>query len=464
MAIILGAGFYAAATGLAADEALPQGVMIDGIPLAGMSLEEARAAVTEAHNDKYAGKSVEVTCDGVTKTYTYEDAGLQLITDDVFDELAGHISGSLFDQVDAKLALQSGWSGSTRVTYDKEKLLLALDTLVSEVGYPAQNAAVQFDADGTFTFVEAQTGKAIDKEALCDVLYSKLIIGDLSPLMVDSHIVEPAITRERLAANTVELATARTTVEGSDERKQNVQLITDAVNGASIMPGEVLSLNDLTGERTPEKGYQEAPAIRYGELTEEIGGGICQLSGTLFNAALLSDLDVIERHHHTWPSDYLPVGMDATITWPNKDLKIKNTTEWPVYIRAYIEDGELIVTCYGAKLRPDMTIELENDIYETIDAPSPTIEYDDTQPVTYKQTVVKERKGYRVRLYRHYYMDGELVESELIHNDRFYPIAGKIVMGSMEEEPVIVVDDPTPTPAAPVGSRDEDVLPQIPEV
>jgi vancomycin resistance protein YoaR len=174
----------------------------------------------------------------------------------------------------------------------------------------------------------------------------------------------------------------------------------------------------------------EAPAIRYGELIDELGGGICQLSGTLYNAALASDLEIVERHHHTWPSDYLPIGQDATITWPNKDLKIRNNTEWPIYIHAIMVEEELRVTIYGQKHRPGLTIQVENNVYETINPPAPELIADPNRPVGYRQELTKPRKGYSVRVYKRYY-DGEtLVDEELVHTDRFVAIRGKYVEGT----------------------------------
>lgn len=441
VALIFVASFYSASRKLTEQEGLPAGVTIDGMDVGGLSEEKARAALQEAFSARMAQVQIQVECEGKTVLFTPDDAGAKLLPDHALREAAALREGELIQQVDNILDAKQGWTAHSQVLFDKEKLRKAVDAFAATISYAETDATVQFTTTGEFYFTEEADGLAVDTDALCDLLYTHFAEEDYSDVSVEAYAIEPALTKEMLMQHTHKLGSYTTIVTGSAERVTNIHMITDTVNGLVIMPGKVLSLNELTGERTASKGYKEAPAIRYGELIEEIGGGICQLSGTLFNAALLSDMVIVERHNHTWPSDYLPVGLDATITWPGKDLKLQNASEWPMYIHATLVGSDLTVTMYGEYRNPELTVAVENDIYETTEAPDPVIVYDDTRPVGYRRTEQKARMGYRVRVYRHYY-DGEtLVNSELVHTDRYRAIAGKQVLGSMVEQIPIIPDE-----------------------
>ncbi len=430
VAIVLFSGFYAVATRYVQKPVLPDGAFIDDIAVGGMRAEHARQFVEESFEKRIAGKSIRVESDGFGRSFTYSDAGAHIAIDDALAKIKALSDGELLSQLDNKLMAKSGYYTNAVVLYDKESLRLAVEEFANEAYTAPVDATVVFSEEGAFSFTQEQSGSCIDADAITELLYAQFTLGNLATIDVEKTELMPAITKSLLTQHTNKLGSASTKVFGSPERIMNICLITDAVNGCSVMPGETLSLNALTGERTPEKGYMQAPAIRYGELIEEIGGGICQLSGTLFNAALLSNLEILERHHHTWPSDYLPIGLDATITWPNKDLKVRNNTNWPVYIHATVIEDALTVTFYGEQRNGDLRIELENNIYETVAPPPPVLVPDDTRPEGYKRVINKERAGYHVRVYRNYYKGDTLAEKELIHTDRFYPIAGKYIVGT----------------------------------
>ncbi|MDL2257983.1 VanW family protein [Eubacteriales bacterium OttesenSCG-928-K08] len=431
---ILSAGLFSTAKSMTSQAGIPDGVRIDGVDVGRMQEENAAVIINDAFKTRAKSTSILVDCEGKTQEFTMEDAGAQIVLDHVFEEIWGITQAEMMDQLDSRLSLKDGYDLYSIVEYDRDKLMSAVKAFCDRISIEAVDASVNFaanDTSGSFSFTTEKSGKTFDTDVLCEKLMDAFVNENYESIAIGMEPVAPTITKTALQEHTVELGSATTIVTGSEQRITNICLITETVNGYVIKSGEVISLNELTGERTPEKGYMEAPAIRYGELIEEIGGGICQLSGTLYLAALRSDLEVVERHHHTWPSDYLPIGMDATITWPSKDLKIRNNTDWPIYIHAYVDDDKLVVTFYGQQINPGLEIVIANDIYETTAAPAPVYQYDPERPVGYRKTLQKEREGYRVKVYRQYYKDGELVNSELIAHDRFYPIAGKYVLGTL---------------------------------
>ncbi|MEW8987169.1 MAG: VanW family protein [Bacillus sp. (in: firmicutes)] len=132
------------------------------------------------------------------------------------------------------------------------------------------------------------------------------------------------------------------------ERSHNIALATSALNNHVVFPGETFSFNKVVGKRTPEKGYLSAPVIVKGELTEGIGGGICQVSSTLYNAVDQSGLQIVERYSHSKRVPYVPNGRDATVSWYGPDFAFRNLYNQPILIRAYANDGKMLVMLFSS--------------------------------------------------------------------------------------------------------------------
>jgi vancomycin resistance protein YoaR len=144
---------------------------------------------------------------------------------------------------------------------------------------------------------------------------------------------------------------------------RNIRLAVDKFSGKILEPGQVFSFNDAVGRITPVEGYQPAPTFIDGKRDDVTGGGICQVSSTLYCAALQAGLTIIERHKHSFPVTYLPVGLDATIAYGQKDLRFKNTSGQTLVIKGEIVGGRLVISFYGER-EPEHTYELVSEINE----------------------------------------------------------------------------------------------------
>lgn len=136
--------------------------------------------------------------------------------------------------------------------------------------------------------------------------------------------------------------------ENNKERTHNIELATKAIDNYVVFPNESFSFNKVVGQRTEKKGYKKAPVIVKGEISEGIGGGICQVSSTLFNAVELKGIEITERFSHSRPVEYVPKGKDATVSWWGPDFVFKNTYAQPILIKAKAENGKMIIDVYGA--------------------------------------------------------------------------------------------------------------------
>lgn len=187
----------------------------------------------------------------------------------------------------------------------------------------------------------------------------------------------------------------RTTFTRSKNRTINVKLAANALNGIFLMPGAEFSYNDWVGERSEARGYREAPVIEYGQVVEGLGGGACQVSSTVYAAALLSGMGVVERYNHSLPSSYIPAGMDAVVSYPMLDLRLKNTHHRPVVLRVTAEDNVLIAQFYSDKAIDNRVLfrrEIIEELpYKEIITVDPKLE-----PETVKITK-RGKLGYRVQ-------------------------------------------------------------------
>lgn len=182
-------------------------------------------------------------------------------------------------------------------------------------------------------------------------------------LRIPMEYMIPEICTGDLAASLYadELGVAQTQHTNNADRNTNIRLACQAINGMILQPGDEFSFNDVVGERTSARGYRKAPAYSSGETVSELGGGICQVSSTLYYSVLLAELEVTARQNHSYVSSYIPMGMDATVSWGGPEFKFRNNTNYPIRIEAEISDGYVTVRLMGTDKR-DYYIEMEYDV------------------------------------------------------------------------------------------------------
>jgi vancomycin resistance protein YoaR len=294
------------------------------------------------------------------------------------------------------------------------------------------------DADELFIITREQTGRVLQVESVLEEIENKLKQGDFAfTVELKFEEVRPKVSAADFEGKTERLISFGTDLSKSaEDRTHNVVLAARQFNGVILMPGEILSFNEQVGERTAEKGYRSAPMIVADKsLQPAIGGGVSQTSTTLYNAAIRSGLDVIEYQRHSFPSSYIEKGLDTTVNLPSPviDIKVKNTKDSPVYFRTFYADQKVYFEVYGEPLPNGRTIRIRTEEYETVEPPSPEIRQDEEgRYVTYEDqtyTHVPPRKGYKVRVYREYLEGDEVVDSELLDDHYYRPIAGIIYVG-----------------------------------
>lgn len=267
-------------------------------------------------------------------------------------------------------------------------------------------------------------------EILRDGKYGKTI-------ELEADILEEGYDAASIAAATGHVSTAKTYAYAVNvNRDINIDLICKTINGLVLQPGEVFSFNGYIGERTAAKGYKEAGGISQGILVEELGGGICQPNTTLCHAVLKAGLEIVERHPHSWPSTYAPIGLDATVSWRGPDFKFRNNTNYPLAIVAWYDKPAVNVQIYGMLLEDGVTISLDSAIVEEVPIPEPEIieRLNEELEPGEKDVVRDPYIGRRTVAWRIWKKDGKVIEREEIFRSYYRPLQGIVEYGP-EPEP-----------------------------
>jgi len=324
-----------------------------------------------------------------------------------------------------------------------------IEAIAAELDVPAVNATMTFNASSAdFTIIEGTSGHEMDQERVKEAVLQALNDGYVvNTIEFGLETTEPSVKKADLAKATSRISFFETEVNGSQNRIDNVRLALSQFNGMVIAPGESVSFNETTGERSAENGYKEAPGINADKgLEDTSGGGVCQASTTLYNAVLMANCSIDERHRHSFPSSYVKEGFDAMVNWvTDDDLRFTNTSDMPIFIRTYVgkhDDGETYaqVWVYGKKLENGITLSRKSVIANETEKPEPElikdkdgryadyVIYDDEAYVA-----VASRKGMTVEAYLVTKdSSGNVIEEELLHKDYFSAITGKHYYGTQK--------------------------------
>lgn len=405
-----------------AENEIYQNIYIESVNVSGMKQAEAKQAV-EAKIKEYQQQNI---------TFRVEEGTVQAALSEL---------GFTMKDVDrlVEKALSYGKDGSVWSRYfqvkklDKEKKLFEveyqIDTektkkVLEEKAQPLEKAATNATItreNGTFVITDEVEGKKIDTEASMKMIEEYLNKKwDKKEAVLELAVVSdvPNITREQLGTIQDTLGTFTTYCGKGGGRVQNIESGTAHINGAVVMPGEEYSANAAMEPYTTENGFTEAGSYENGKVVQSMGGGICQVSTTLYNAVILAELEVTQRQPHSMLVDYVKPAMDAAIAGDYKDLKFKNNTETPIYIEGYISGGNLTFTIYGKETRnPNRSIEFVSETLSTTPAGKKFVESGDA--IGSMSRSGSGHTGKKARLWKVVYENGQEVSRDIFNNSTY---------------------------------------------
>ena len=399
---------YAAISKMAAQDIFFPGVTVDGIDLGGMTRDEAHALFADRQTQTASAFSLVIASGEKRWRITSQEVPVTFDAQTVLARAyAVGRTGTLEERyAQIQHAAKNGVHFSTGFTYDRSAIDSLVDIIGDSLDVEMKDAAIDaFDMNSkTFSFTDAQTGYRVDRTQLAADILAALDEGAYDRVIVpQGETIEPNVVRSQLEGLFGRISSFSTKTSKDPDRNTNIALSASALNGRVVLPGETLSFNECTGQRTGAKGYREAGAIAGGVLVDDTGGGVCQTSSTLFNAVVRADLTIVKRSAHSWPSSYVNKGEDATVNWPSLDFVFKNDGKFPVFVVAWFENQTVTVEIYGQLLENGMTIDLESTVTKTI-KPSDEILYtlDPSLPVGTRQYGREKRTGYEVDTFKVY--------------------------------------------------------------
>lgn len=380
----------------------PAGTAVDNCDLSGLDEESAPKRLQEWAGDKLEEK-IKLVYNNREKTISLQDLGLTLDIDKTMQAVDNNLG--------KKVA--GVWS-----FVRKEQNLQPL--------YEAFNQAptnASFTITGnTFKITPASEGWAFNYEETMHKLTLLALTAMPEELEVAVSKVDPQIPTESLQKLSFDsLICQFATRYNVNEKNRSANLVRAAkvFDGKLVSPNQTVSFNQWVGPRTPERGYKDAYVIINNEYVEGTGGGICQVSSTLYNAALLANLQIVERHPHAAAIQYIPLGRDATVNYPNLDLKFRNPFPYYVYLRVEAGGGLLRISVYGKKT--DQTVRIENVVGQETDYKVER-RYDASLAPGDRVVDQKGSKGYTVSAYK-VVTNGRGKESkQLISKDVYKPL------------------------------------------
>ena len=440
------------------------GIIIDGLDVAGLTREEARAELQRLPAGE--GGTYALTVEAGTRfTVSSEIAPMIRDIDDQLDsaweyawegmpctDLRGPLSAGAVTPADGETPFEARVRSlraaeaareaaldetermleararqpmhfSTDYTFDRDAIRVITDSIAKTCTREPVNAVIEgFDPGSrTFSVTAEINGADLDADLLFDQVMASLERGETySTLYITPEIVPAAVTRSALQSRLGMISTFTTATTGNANRNTNIRLSAEAINGYRVNPGDSFSFNNATGQRTERKGYKPAAAISGGQTKDEIGGGVCQTSSTLFNAVARGNFEVVSRSPHAWPSSYVEKGMDATVDTPSPDFIWRNNSEYPVFIWAHYENQQITVSLYGMKLEDGVSYDLESVVVQTYPKPEGTREVrNENLPAGTRKKTVTARKGYEVETYKLKKIDGEVQERTLFFTSTY---------------------------------------------
>lgn len=417
------------------DAGIAEGIVIGGLDVGGMTVSEATKTVEE-YFERYKTGVLYLSFNGTETQKGFDELGITWDNPEVVAEAAAlGKSGNVLERY-KELTQLSKEKKEYPIEYSLNEALLEayLEEEAEERKTEAVEATIKKKGNG-FEITDSATGLTVDVPAtvqkVMEAVQTEWAGGRLQ-LDAVVQVTEPKYKSEELALIQDVLGSFSTPYNpGSVDRSQNLINGTGFIDGQVLLPGESLSLYDYLYPCTVENGYRSAIAYADGGYVDSIGGGICQISTTLYNALLESELEVLTRSPHSMTVTYVEPGFDSAQSAGSKDLCFENSTQYPVYVEAWADGGKLYTALWGKDDRPaNREVIYYNNILSRVGPGEPIITEDPNLPAGEQKWDQDAYDAIKVELYKQVKIDGQVVETTLLHTDRYKASPAKIRVGT----------------------------------
>lgn len=361
-------------------------------------------------------KNIDLELPGAVKPVAYEinddklvitnsEAGVSIIEKKLENKIIENIKKQLKDEIeDIEIPVQN---------VDAEKI--DIEKIHNEIYKEAKDAYIE---EEPFKLHVEENG--LDFKITIEEAKEK-ISENKEQYEIPLKITKPKITTKDLGDKIFKQTLSKYTTiydAGNTSRSTNIAIAARTINGTIILPGETFSYNKVLGNTTKEKGYQLGTAYVGGKVVPAYGGGICQVSSTLYNAVLYANLEIVERYNHSYAVSYVPAGRDATVSYGGKDFKFKNTRTYPVKIIASAKNGVVSISLAGIKEEKEYEVEIKSSVLST--TPYSTTYQDNSSLAEGKEKIIqKGHNGYKSKAYKIIKYNGKVVSKTLLSADTY---------------------------------------------
>ncbi len=405
-------------------------------------------------------KLIDKECEVVQFTYTLEEDGIKAVNGKSGYKLdraalATNVCEALGTLNEDAVDMQFTVTAPNKI--DATKFLSGFSEEYKEATY-------QKDENGNIIVTDDVPGVKLDKAYGVSIMESHTEEGEeyLIPCEIQlskytREYLEKCLFRDTMGKYSTNFKTS------SANRSKNIELAAGSINDLILMPGEVFSFNSSVGERTTARGYKVAAAYAAGKTVDSVGGGICQVSSTLYNSVLLANLEIVTRRSHQMTVSYVPKGRDATVNWGTQDFEFKNNTDFPIKISTTVANKNVEIAIIGTLTDLDRTVEIITNTVSVLE-PGIDIVEDPTKEVGFVETKGGS-KGYVVDAVRVVYSKGVEVSREKLTRSRYNPTNATQTVGTMVVgNDLGTVEEQVPVEQAPVDQAPVEQAPEVVEL
>jgi vancomycin resistance protein YoaR len=403
-----------------------KGIYVEDLDLYGLNQNQAKNLLVKKLETSLNDGKVNLNYKNDSMQLDLNDISFNFLVDETIKQAyAMGRSGSLFKRLNDIIKLRMHTEHlKTDYTYDQEMLKNIINDFKLKIDKDEKNAEILYN-NGNIAIKNEEIGRNVDIDKTVKLIENHIDNRNIKNVNVYVNEIIPKVVGKDINEIKNILSSFATTFNLNDENRcYNIKLASGKLNNTILYPGEMFSMNKTLGPRTSENGYLEAPVIFKNELVPGAGGGVCQVTTTLYDAVLKSKLEIVERTHHSIPLGYVGPSQDATIAEDYIDFKFQNNRDYPICINAEVKSNKLNIVILGRKQADDENIvKLKSEIVEEYNPKDEDYLIDDSLRDNEKIIVRQPIKGYKSILYRETYKkSGEKISSEKISEDVYSPV------------------------------------------
>lgn len=407
-----------------------KGVKIEDIDVSNLSKEDALKEVKSVTDEMIKNKVVNFTYEDISIPVPLRDFGYKLNLEDAINKAYsyGRSDNLFYNYLDIIKGYIFKKNFVAKADIDDAKREEVILNIGNKIFKKALDAYPIINEDGSVTIKESEIGRYMDINEAKDLINLDILHEEKIELPV--YKTEPKIYSNYYDGIDKKLGDFETDYSSSiKNRKENIRLAASKFNNMKLNPGDEISFNDVVGEISEKTGFKSATVIVGGEYESGIGGGICQVSTTLYNSLILSDLEITERHNHSRPIHYVDLGTDAAVARGYKDLKFKNNTNNPILILSEANGEKLNFKVLGNGSDRDYEVKIIPQLLGTVSPGVDTI-YSDALPDGESTVRESGARGYSYKTYKEIIKNGEVVDKKEISKSYYLPKDKVVVVGT----------------------------------